>query len=214
MIDIAQAVVFCPETGMEVIKCSPAPFLPFREKCCQNFERFSPVRLRENRRESVEGSSVASRVLENLNNSFNRYSALNLSGRKEAKSKYIVDARNIDGKLSDDVVKHFNRDSALSLSGRRKEDKEDKSKIENMKTTLTKDINTIRETITSISSPHGYKRKHSNLINEDRKEIAAVDLTIDLCDSINHDDDDEEVEISTVKRRKLFKDCEKDQGND
>ena len=137
---------------MEVIKSSPAPFLPFREKYCKNFERFSPVRLREHRRESVEGSSVASRVLENLNNSFNRYSALNLSGRKEAKSKDIADDKSIDDKLSDYVGKHFNRFSALNLSGRRKEDKEVKSKMENMKTTLTKDINTIREAITSISS--------------------------------------------------------------
>ena len=158
----------------------------------------------------MEGSSVASRVLENLNNSFNRYSALNLSGRKEAKSKDIADNKSIDEKLSDYVGKHFNRCSALNLSGRRKEDKEVKSKMENMKTTLTKDINTIREAITSISSPHGYKRKHSNLINEDRKEIAAVDLTIDLCDTIKHDDDDEKVDIPTVKRRKLFKDGEKD----
>ena len=162
---------------MEVIKTSPAPFLPFREKYCKSFERFSPVRLREHRRESVEGSSVASRVLENLNNSFNRYSALNLSGRKEAKSKDIADDKSSDDRLSD-VGKHFNRFSALNLSGRRKEDKEVKSKMDNMKTTLTKDINTIREAITSISSPHGYKRKQSNLINEDRKEIAAVDLTI------------------------------------
>ena len=157
----------------------------------------------------MEGSSVASRVLENLNNSFNRYSALNLSGRKEAKSKDIADDKSIDDKLSD-VGKHFNRFSAMNLSGRRKEDKE-VSKMENMKTTLTKDINTIREAITSISSPNGYKRKQSNLINEDRKEIAAVDLTITLCDAINPDDD-EEVEIPTVKRRKLFKDGGKDKG--
>ena len=203
--DIAQSVVFCPETGMEVINSSPAPFLPFREKCCHNFERFSPVRLRKNRRESVEGSSVASRVLENLNNSFNRYSALNLSGRKEVKSKDIADDVSIG-----DIGKHFNRSSALNLSGRMKDDKEFKSKMENMKTTLTKDINTIREAITSIPSPHSYnKRKHSNLINEDREEIAAVDMTIDLCDTIKHDDD-EKVDIPTVKRRKLFKDGGKD----
>ena len=158
----------------------------------------------------MEGSSVASRVLENLNNSFNRYSALNLSGRKEVKSKDIADARSIDDKLSDDIGKHFNRYSALNLSGWRKDDTEVKSKMENMKTTLTKDINTIREAITSISSPHSYnKRKHSNLINEDRKEIAAVDLTIDLCDTIQHDDD-EKVDIPAVKRRKLFKDGGKD----
>jgi hypothetical protein len=160
----------------------------------------------------VEGSSVASRVLENLNNSFNTYSSLNLSCRKEAKSKDITVDKSIDDKLSD-VGKHFNRFSALNLSGRRKEDKEVKSKMENMKTTLTKDINTIREAITSISSPNGYKRKQSNLINEDRKEIAAVDLTINLCDAINPDDD-EEVEIPTVKRRKLFKNGGKDQGID
>merc|ERR1719341_2235745 len=99
---------------MELIKSSPGPFQPFREKCCQNFERFSSVRLRENRRESVEGGNVASRVFENLNNSLNRYSALNLSARKERKGKDIADARSIDDKLSDDVRSHFNRDSALN----------------------------------------------------------------------------------------------------
>merc|ERR1712202_117607 len=154
---------------------------------------FSPIRLKGNVRNSMDGGNVSSRVMEN----FNRYSALNLSGRKEPKSKDALDTSSSNSKV-------FERYSALNLSGR-KEAKEMKVKIDNLKSNLTKDINTIRDAFTSLSSPQSYKRKQSNLINEDREGegFAAVDLTIDLCDTIKHDDENI-VDIPIVKKRKLF----------
>ena len=174
---------------MEFIKSSQTHFLPFREKCCQNFDRFSPVKLRD----SIDGSNAGNRILENINNSFHRYSALNLSGRKKAHSK-DTDSTDVDNSESS-----FIRNSPLNLSGRR----DAKLKMQTMKNTLTKDIHNIREVITSISSPQGYKRKLTNIINEDRREFAVVDLTVNLCDTIEYDDDDEEVEVPILKKQKF-----------
>eukprot|EP00092_Neocalanus_flemingeri_P020402 GFUD01022102.1.p1 GENE.GFUD01022102.1~~GFUD01022102.1.p1 ORF type:complete len:212 (-),score=73.22 GFUD01022102.1:110-745(-) len=180
---------------MDFIKNSPTRFLPLREKYDQSFGRFSPIRLKENRIDSEDRSNVSSRLLENLNNSFNRYSALNLSGRKETKDKDTEDVNNHSSS--------FNRYLALNLSGR-KEAKEVKVKIDNLKSALTKDISNIKEAFISISSPQSYKRKHSNLINEDREEFDAVDLTIDLCDTIIHDDNAAAaIDIPIKKKRKL-----------
>jgi len=141
------------------------------------------------RRNSVDSSNVGVRALENLNKGFSRHSALNLSARKVAKKIEQV-VKNIDDKNS------IGRDSPLK--------RRDTQKLESMKNTLTKDIHSIKEAIATISSPQSYKRKQSNIINEDRTEFAVVDLSIDLCDIIRQDDDDanDKEEVPTVKRRK------------
>jgi len=144
------------------------------------------------RRNSVDSSNVEVRALENLNKDFSRYSALNLSARKVAKRIEQV-VKNTDDKNS------IGRDSPLK--------RRDAQKLESMKNTLTKDINSIKEAIATISSPKSYKRKQSNILNEDRAEFAVVDLTIDLCDIIRRDDaeanDKDMEEVPNVKRRKL-----------
>jgi len=167
-----------------------SPLRPFKEKCCQNFERLSQVRVRRN---SVDSSNVGVRALENLNKGFSRHSSLNLSARKVAKKIEQV-VKNVDDKNS------IGRDSPMNMTGRR-----DTQKLESMKNTLTKDINSIKEAIATISSPQNYKRKQSNIINEDRTEFAVVDLTIDLCDKIRQDDDEANYkeEVPNVKRRKF-----------
>ena len=145
------------------------------------------------RRNSVDSSNVEVRALENLNKDFSRYSALNLSARKVAKRIEQV-VKNTDDKNS------IGRDSPLK--------RRDVQKLESMKNTLTKDINSIKEAIATISSsPKSYKRKQSNILNEDRAEFAIVDLTINLCDIIRQDDDEandkDMEEVPNVKRRKL-----------
>jgi len=167
-----------------------SPLRPFKEKCCQNFERLSQVRVRRN---SVDSSNVGVRALENLNKGFSRHSSLNLSARKVAKKIEQV-VKNVDDKNS------IGRDSPMNMTGRR-----DTQKLESMKNTLTKDINSIKEAIATISSPQNYKRKQSNIINEDRTEFAVVDLTINLCDTIRQDAEEanDKEEVPNVKRRKL-----------
>ena len=148
------------------------------------------------RRNSVDSSSnIGVKTFENLSKGFNRHSALNLSARKVVKRIEDV-VRNIDDKNS------FNRNSPLNMSGRR-----DAQKLESMKKSFTKDINSFKEAFATISSPQSCKRKQSNIINEDRTDFAVVDLTIDLCDIIKHDEDDDEADdkekVPSVKRRKL-----------
>ena len=88
----------------------------------------------------------------------------------------------------------------MNISGRR-----DAQKLESMKNSFTKDMNSFKEAFATISSPQSCKRKQSNIINEDRTDFAVVDLTIDLCDIIRHDDDeaDDKEKVPSVKRRKL-----------
>merc|ERR1712098_606688 len=170
--------------SMDLIKnTSQSPLRPFKEKCYQNFEKLSPVRLRRN---SVDGGRVGTRVLENFNKGFNRYSALNLSGRKVRSNK----SEDRDNDKSTDYLSH------LTVT-------KDMLKLQSMKHVLTKDIHLIKEALTSISSINNLKRKQSNIINEEREEFAVVDLTIDLCDNIINDAvTNEKDEAPSVKRIK------------
>ena len=55
---------------------------------------------------------------------------------------------------------------------------------DNIKTTL-------REVINNVASPIANKRKYSSILNDNRRNYEAVDLSVDLC-CANEEDDSEQ----------------------
>lgn len=53
---------------------------------------------------------------------------------------------------------------------------------DNIKTTL-------KEVINNVASPIANKRKHSTILNDNRGNFEAVDLSVDLCRADDADDD-------------------------
>lgn len=162
---------------MEFLLNSPSSkLLPFAEKCGESFGRFSPLQLREKRRRGEEVNRLVAeeRVL----------AGLNLSATKLKRTLF-----------QDQETSLFS--SPRRLTEMMKED-EVKIKIEDcdeMKTTKREDFVSLLQNISSPKNlKRGMKRKQTNLLNEDRVDFEAVDITVDLCGDIIHETTDVEPE--------------------
>ena len=96
--------------------------------------------------------------------------ALNLSARKSA---------NFKTKASDSTtVARALFQNSLKIKGPNVRD----LMQDNIKTTL-------KEVINHVASPIANKRKQSNILNDNRGNFEAVDLSVDLCRADDEDDD-------------------------
>ena len=93
--------------------------------------------------------------------------ALNLSARKSANFKI---------KTSESTTALFQ--NSLKIKGPNVRD----LMQDNIKTTL-------KEVINHVASPIANKRKQSNILNDNRGNFEAVDLSVDLCRADDEDDD-------------------------
>jgi len=160
---------------MEVLQSrSVSPLLRFRERCSQSLERFSPNRMKRDDVSSLNETVNLKKQI--LSITFNNKS----------------DTEGLD----------FKRFSGINLSGRKRA-KEVKINVDADEESSKLNSDTIKEVLGSISSPKSFKRKNTNLLNEDRANGAVIDLTIDLCGTINDDDGQEPKEELVLKRRKL-----------
>ena len=192
---------------MDLIRASPGKLLPIKERMQDKMRSFSPIK--EMRRE--ERSRMAEVTTRSpLRNSFLRSSVIERIGvfSEEASPK----------KPTERILSEAKADESSTIGDMMAEDHVDVRK--NLKKAFSKDVasfkdafNSSKDVLASLGSPIKSKRKHSNLINENR-QYDSIDLSVNMCgDIIEEEEDDgkpvedennEEVE-NRPKKFKLFK---------
>ena len=154
---------------MEFLLNSPSSkLLPFAEKCGESFGRFSPLQLREKRRpgEEVNRLVAEQRVL----------ARLNLSATKLKRTLF-----------QDQETSLFSSPRRLTEMMKEEEVKIKIEDCDEMKTTKREEfVNLLQNMSSPKNLKRGMKRKQTNLLNEDRVDYEAVDITVDLCGDIIH----------------------------
>ena len=191
---------------MDLIRASPGKLLPIKERMQDKMRSFSPIK--EMRRE--ERSRMAEVTTRSpLRNSFLRSSVIERIGvfSEEASPK----------KPTERILSEAKADESSTIGDMMAEDHVDVRK--NLKKAFSKDVasfkdafNSSKDVLASLGSPIKSKRKHSNLINENR-QYDSIDLSVNMCGDIieeeeddgkSVEDEDEEVE-NRPKKFKLFK---------
>ena len=191
---------------MDLIRASPGKLLPIKERMQDKMRSFSPIK--EMRRE--ERSRMAEVTTRSpLRNSFLRSSVIERTGAfsEEGSQKKPPIERTSEVKA----------DESSTIGDMMAEDHVDVRK--NLKKAFSKDVasfkdafNSSKDVLASLGSPIKSKRKHSNLINENR-QYDSIDLSVNMCGDIieeeedggkSVEDEDEEVE-NRPKKFKLFK---------
>ena len=187
---------------MDLIRASPGKLLPIKERMQDKMRNFSP--MKEMRREErskmpeVMRSSLRSSVIERIG--LGSSSSEGGSPKKKKPTEMICEVK---------------ADESSTIGDMMAEDQVDVR--ENLKKAFSKDVasfkealNSSKDALASFSSPIKSKRKHSNLINENRR-CDSIDLSVNMCgDIIEEEDDDdksaenEEVDENRPKKFKLF----------
>ena len=188
---------------MDLIRASPGKLKPIKERMQDKMRSFSPIK--EMRRE--ERSRMAEVTTRSpLRNSFLRSSVIEKIG-----------AFSEEGSPKKPPPSETKADESSTIGDMMAEDHVDVRK--NLKKAFSKDVasfkdafNSSKDVLASLGSPIKSKRKHSNLINENR-QYDSIDLSVNMCGDIieeeeddgkSVEDEDEEVE-NRPKKFKLFK---------
>ena len=187
---------------MDLIRASPGKLLPIKERMQDKMRNFSPIK--EMRREE-ERSRMPEIMRSPLRNSL-RSSVIERIG-----------AFSEEGSPKKPPTSETKADESSTIGDMMAEDHVDVRK--NLKKAFSKDVasfkdafNSSKDVLASLGSPIKSKRKHSNLINENR-QYDSIDLSVNMCGDIieeeeddgkSVEDEDEEVE-NRPKKFKLFK---------
>ena len=194
---------------MDLIRASPGKLLPIKERMQDKMRNFSPIK--EMRREE-ERSRMPEIMRSPLRNSL-RSSVIERIGLGASSEGASPTKKN-----PTEMISEVKAGESSTIGDMMAEDQVDVKG--NLKKAFSKDVASFKDALSSskdalasFSSPIKSKRKHSNLINENR-QYDSIDLSVNMCgDIIEEEEDDgkpvedennEEVE-NRPKKFKLFK---------
>ena len=191
---------------MDLIRASPGKLLPIKERMQDKMRNFSPIK--EMRREE-ERSRMQEVMKSPLRNSL-RSSVIERIGLGASSEGASPKKRN-----PTEMISELKAGESSTIGDMMAEDQVDVKG--NLKKAFSKDVASFKEALSSskdalasFSSPIKSKRKHSNLINENRR-FDTIDLSVNMCGDIIDEEEndnsaeDEEEDKTRPKKFKLFK---------
>ena len=127
----------------------------------------SPARFSTCLQDQLQNSVERISIKMNLCDKQRQLEALNLSARKIINKTKTLESKKVARRLFENSLKGSNIRDLLH---------------DNIKTTLK-----VIENVASPMSPITNKRKYSNILNENRGNYEAVDVSVDLCSSTKDD---------------------------